>query len=125
MTQTERYTGRVDDLSPSADRQAENTEAVLNQARRIAEQLHTALTVRATIDQAIGILISRGGGSPEEAAAALRDVSRSHGTDLGTVSRQIVEEVSRQAQTRHAHRVARRQGTGRTAGGRSTRGLVL
>lgn len=48
----------------------------------------------ATIDQAIGVLMSRGGRSAEEATTALGDVSQAHDTDLDTVARQIVEEVS-------------------------------
>ena len=99
MTQTERSADPVQDLSPSAHRDADSP--LLNQARRMAEQLQTALSALAMIDQAIGILISRGGGSAEEARAALRDVSHSHGTDLGTVARQIVEEVTRRSHARH------------------------
>ncbi len=104
MTRTERPTDRVDDLPPSADRRADSTGPVLNQTRQIAGQLQTALSVLATIDQAIGILISRGGGSAEEASAALREVSRSHNTDLGTVARQIVQEVSRRSHARQVER---------------------
>jgi AmiR/NasT family two-component response regulator len=104
MTQPERSNGRVDDSFPSVDRQADDTGAVLDQTRRMAEQLQTALRMLATIDQAIGILIGRGGGSAAEATAVLREVSRSHGTDLAGVARQIVEEVSRQAQTRNVQR---------------------
>jgi hypothetical protein len=47
-------------------------------------------------------LIGRGGGSAEEATAALREVSRAHGAEVATVARQMVEEVSRQSQARHA-----------------------
>ena len=97
MTQSERSTGRINELSGSADRRAGGGGPMLEQARRTAEQLQATLSVLATIDQAIGILIGRGGGSAEEATAALREVSSSHDTDLATVARQIVEEVSRQA----------------------------
>jgi AmiR/NasT family two-component response regulator len=101
MTQTERSTDHLADVSPSTDRQALSTGRVLNQTQQVAEQLHTALSVLATIDQAIGILISRSGGSPEDAAAALREVSRSHGSDLASVARRVVEEVSRRSAARH------------------------
>jgi hypothetical protein len=104
MTQTERSTDRIVDLTPSADRQGDSTGLLLSQTRRMAEQLHTALSVLATIEQAIGILISRGGGSAEEASAALTEVSRSHDTELGTVARQIVEQVSRRSEARQVRR---------------------
>jgi ANTAR domain len=93
MSRSERSTGHINELSGSADRRA-GGGPMLEQARRTAEQLQTTLSVLATIDHAIGILIGRGGGSAEEATAALRDVSRSHDTDLGTVARQIVEGVA-------------------------------
>jgi ANTAR domain len=101
MAQSERSAGRLNEPCPSADRQAPGTGSVVHQAGRLAGQLQAALSRRATIDQAIGILISRGGGSAEQAAAALRDVSGAHDTDLGTVARQIVEEVSRQPHPGH------------------------
>jgi AmiR/NasT family two-component response regulator len=102
MTHTERFTDRIDDVSPSAQRHADSP--LVSQARRLAEQLQLALSALALIDQAVGILISRGGGSAEEAKAALRDLSHSHGTDVGTVARQIVEEASRRAEARLAQR---------------------
>jgi hypothetical protein len=104
MTQTERSTGRTNDVSLSADCEADRVGSGLNHAGRLAEQMQTALSRRALIDEAIGILIGRAGGSAEEAIAALREVSQAHDTDLATVSRQIVEEVLRQAQTRHLQR---------------------
>ncbi len=103
MTQTERSTDHLNDVAPSTDRQAFSTGRVLNQTQQIAEQLQTALSALATIDQAIGILISRSGGSPEDAAATLREVSRSRDTDLATVARRIVEDVSRRSAARHLH----------------------
>jgi AmiR/NasT family two-component response regulator len=92
MSQSERCPGPIDEW---AHRRADDRGATLEQARRTAEQLQVTLGVLATIDQAIGILIGRGGGNAAEATAALREVSNSHGTDLGTVARQIVEGVTR------------------------------
>ena len=104
MTQTEHSTGGINDDSAAADRQAVSIASVLNQVGRVGGQLQAALSRSATIDQAIGVLISRGGGSAEEAMAALRDVGRAHGCDPGTVARQIVQEVSRESHARHVQR---------------------
>lgn len=101
ITQTDRFPGRIEDVSHSVARLADNIEPLLEQTQRMAEHLQTALSVLATIDEAVGILISRGGGNAEEAVAALREVSRSHHTDLGTVARRIVEGVSRGSQLGH------------------------
>lgn len=101
MTQTERSTDHSDHVSLSTDRQALSAGRVLTQTQQVAEQLQTALSVLATIDQAIGILISRSGGSPEDAAATLREVSRSRNTDLATVARRMVEQVSQRSAARN------------------------
>lgn len=74
---------------------------VLAQARRVIGQLEAALTSRAVIDQAIGILISRSGGTTEEAFASLRTISQREGHKLAGVARQVVEEAARRARARH------------------------
>jgi hypothetical protein len=102
MSQIERSTPRINDFSRLPNRQG--THSVLSQTRQMAEQLQTALSGLATIDQAIGILITRSGGNAEEATAALCEVSRTQDADLATVARQIVEEVSRRSHARHIER---------------------
>ena len=74
---------------------------VLAQAQRLIGQLETALTNRAVIDQAIGILISRSGGTSEEAMATLRTISQKGQRKLSAVARQVVEEAARRARARH------------------------
>ena len=74
---------------------------VLAQARRMIEQMEAALVSRAVIDQAIGILISRGGGTAEEAFAALRTISQREQRKLSGVARQVVDQAARHARARH------------------------
>lgn len=75
---------------------------VLAHAKRLAIQLQTALTHRAVIDQAKGILISRIGCSPEEAFDRLRGMSQSENQKLHTVAQRVVEEAMHRARARHA-----------------------
>ena len=77
---------------------------VLTQAQRLAGQLQTALTNRAVIDQAIGILISRQGGGADEAFAALRGMSQSQNVKLAAVAERVVDEAARRARARRPPR---------------------
>lgn len=74
---------------------------VLAQAQRLATQLQTALTSRAVIDQAIGILLSRSGGTAEEAFDRLRTMSQAENTKLAVVAQHIVDEAVCRARARH------------------------
>lgn len=74
---------------------------VLAQAKRLAVQLQTALTNRAVIDQAIGILISRIGCGPEEAFDRLRRISQTENQKLHTVAQAVVDEAMRRARAQH------------------------
>lgn len=78
----------------------QNAQALF-QARRLATHLQAALTSRATIDQALGILLSRTGGTPEEAFDRLRVLSQSRNEKLAIVAQSIVEEAIRRARARH------------------------
>ena len=73
---------------------------VLAQTQRMTEQLQAALTNRAVIDQAIGILISRSGDTADEAFAVLRTISQRDSTKLATVAKKIVDEAARRARAR-------------------------
>jgi GAF domain-containing protein len=73
---------------------------VLEQARRLAEQLHTALASRAVIDQAVGILMSRRGGTSAEAFESLRWMSQHNNVRLNSVAQDIVDEAVRRARAR-------------------------
>lgn len=74
---------------------------VLAQAKRLASQLQNALTNRATIDQAKGILISRIGCGPEEAFDRLRQLSQTENQKLHTVAQSVVDEAMHRARARH------------------------
>ena len=74
---------------------------ILSQALALTGQLQTALTSRPVIDQAIGLLRGRTGGTAEEAFARLRAISQSEHLKLGEVAGRIVDEAVRRARARH------------------------
>lgn len=73
---------------------------VLDDSQRLALQLEAALTSRAVIDQAVGVLMSRTGASAEEAFDRLRAMSRVQHTKVAEVSRVLVDEAVRRARAR-------------------------
>jgi GAF domain-containing protein len=75
---------------------------VLAQTQRLAANLEKALTNRAVIDQAIGILISRSGVSGDEAFNRLRAMSQTEHRKLSAVAAGIVDEAGRRARNRHS-----------------------
>jgi GAF domain-containing protein len=70
---------------------------VLAQAQRLAAQLQIALANQGTIDQAIGILMSRNGGTPEVAMDELCQASEAQDETLHTVAARIVDEAVQRA----------------------------
>ena len=74
----------------------------LHAARERAGQLQTALTSRAVIDQAIGIIRSRSGGSAEEALDRLQQISRAENVKLAVLAQNLVDEAVRRAHARHS-----------------------
>ena len=95
---------------------------VLAQSQRLAEQLEQALTSRSVIDQAIGVLMSRSGASPEEAFDRLRAMSQAQHRKLNQVAAALVDEAVRRARAR-----TQRSGAGTDSGpdGRGQRRLRL
>lgn len=75
---------------------------VLAQAQTQAAHLQHALTSRATIDQAIGILRARSGASAAEAFATLREISQRENVKLNLVAQRTVDEAVRRARARHS-----------------------
>jgi GAF domain-containing protein len=73
---------------------------VLAQTRRTAEQFQRALTSRATIDQAVGIIRSRSGGTAEDAFESLKRISQRDQIRLNQVADRVVEEATRRARSR-------------------------
>ena len=73
---------------------------VLAASQRLATQLAEALTHRAVIDQALGLIRGRSGASAEEAFDNLRVMSQSQHVKVAEVSRVLVEEAARRARAR-------------------------
>ena len=73
----------------------------LAQTRRLAEQLQVALETRGIVDRAIGIMMSRSGGTEAEAMTRLRELSQAEHRKLAVVARGIVDEAVRKANARH------------------------
>jgi hypothetical protein len=73
----------------------------LDQAWRLAAQLETALGSRATIDRAVGIVMSRSGCTPEEGFDRLRVLSQRENRKLSAIAEQIVDDAVRRARARH------------------------
>jgi len=74
---------------------------LLAQALALTAQLHTALSTRPVIDQAIGLLRGRSGRSAEDAFAQLRTMSQAEHRKLADVAQRIVDEAVRRARARH------------------------
>jgi GAF domain-containing protein len=106
------YSRTMDAFDPHATRLAElfagpaaiavHNAQLLEEAQTRAEQLQNALVSRTIIDQAIGILRSRSGGTAEESFARLREISQGENTKLAVVAERIVEQAVRRARARHA-----------------------
>lgn len=75
---------------------------ILAQALTLATQLQAALATRPVIDQAVGILRARSGGTAEEAFGRLRAISQNENTKLAVVAEHIVDEAVRRARARHS-----------------------
>jgi GAF domain-containing protein len=78
---------------------------VLHQAQRTAARLETALTSRATIDHAVGIVMGRSGISAEEAFVRLRIMSQHEHVKLNLVAARLVDEAVRRARARRPPQV--------------------
>lgn len=74
---------------------------MLAQAERLAGQLAAALTSRAEIDQALGVLMSRSGLSAAAAFDRLRAMSQSQNVKLADVARDLLDEAVRRARAAH------------------------
>jgi GAF domain-containing protein len=75
---------------------------LLASAQERTARLQRALTSRAVIDQAIGIIRSRTGGSADEAFQRLAQISQKQNVKLQTVAERLVEEAARRATLRRA-----------------------
>ena len=74
---------------------------VLEQTKRLASQLQAALSTRAVIERAIGIMMSRSGGTETEALDRLHSLSQHQHEKLPVIAQTIVQEAVRRARARH------------------------
>jgi GAF domain-containing protein len=74
---------------------------ILAQTQRLVGNLQAALTSRAIIDQAIGIIISRTGDTAEKAFDRIRRRSQAEHLKVAAIAQQIVEVAVRRARGRH------------------------
>jgi len=73
---------------------------VLAQTKRLAATLQEAVTARAVIDQAVGILMSRSGCTADEAFDRLRRLGQTRRLKLAVVARSILDEAVARARAR-------------------------
>lgn len=73
----------------------------LDHAERRSEQLANALAGRGVIDQAMGVVMSRTGGTAEDAFDRLRIQSQLRSVKLGQVARELLGDAVRRARARH------------------------
>lgn len=73
---------------------------VLAQTKRLAQQLQAALSSRAVIDRAIGIMLSCSGGTADDTMKRLRMLSQHGHRKVHQVAQSIVDEAIRRAETR-------------------------
>ncbi len=75
---------------------------ILTQALTLAAQLQAALATRPVIDQAIGLLLGRSGGTAADAFARLRAISQHEHLKVSEVAQRIVDDAVRRARARHS-----------------------
>jgi putative methionine-R-sulfoxide reductase with GAF domain len=73
--------------------------AVLTQTQETVEHLTAALTTRATIDQALGIIMSRTGADPDEAFERLRVMSQNGKIKVSELAQNLVNEAIARSRT--------------------------
>jgi GAF domain-containing protein len=96
------HAARLAELFAAPAAVAVHNAQVLAQAQALTAQLQTALAVRPVIDQAVGLLRERTGGSAEEAFARLREISQREHTKLVDVAQRLVDDAVGRARARHS-----------------------
>lgn len=74
---------------------------LLASAQERTVRLQRALDTRSVIDQAIGIIRSRSGGSADQAFERLAQISQSENVKLYAVAERLIDEAVRRARARH------------------------
>jgi GAF domain-containing protein len=91
---------RIGELFARPAAVAVHNAQILAQSQRLATQLGEALTNRAIIDQALGIIRSRTGATAEEAFDKLRTMSQTQHVKVAVVATVLVDESVRRARAR-------------------------
>lgn len=73
---------------------------VLAQAKRVAARLESVLSSRGVVDRAVGIIMSRSGGTEDAALDRLRMLSQSQHIKLTITAEKLVADAVRQARSR-------------------------
>lgn len=94
---------RIGELYARPAAVAVHNAQALEQSQRLAAQLGDALTSRAVIDQALGIIMSRTGTDPDQAFDKLRVMSQSQHRKAADVAVILVDEAVRRARARTGH----------------------
>jgi GAF domain-containing protein len=92
---------RVGELFAAPAAIAVQNAQVLAQARRLATDLQAALVSRSVVDRAVGIMMSRSGGTETEAMERLRRMSQNERRRLSDVASSLVDEAVRRANAHH------------------------
>lgn len=87
-------------FSPQAAVSAHNAQ-LLDQAERLVAQLQQALTSRAEIDQALGVVMSRTGATAQEAFDRLRAQSQTRSVRLTDIAHEVLGQAVRRARAQH------------------------
>jgi len=95
--------GRIGELFAIPAAIAVQNAQVLAQTKRLASQLQTALSARGVVDRALGIMMSRTGGTEAEAMDRMRALSQQRHEKLVHVAGTIVDEAVRRARALHAN----------------------
>jgi GAF domain-containing protein len=74
---------------------------LLAHAEALSARLQSAISSRAIIDQAIGLLRGRTGATAQEALTSLRGISHRDHVTLSVVAQHVVDDAIRRAHTRH------------------------
>lgn len=101
----EHAVGMGEAFSPQAAVSVHNAQ-LLDQAERLVAQLQQALTSRAEIDQALGVVMSRTGATAQEAFDRLRAQSQTRSVKVTEVAHEVLGEAVRRARARHAETAA-------------------
>jgi GAF domain-containing protein len=96
--------GRLGELFTVPAAIAVQNAQVLAQTKRLASQLQAALSSRGVIERALGIMMSRSGGTEADALDRLRTLSQNQHEKLPVVAQSIVQEAVRRARARRTDR---------------------